>query len=200
LENHFEIYEENLRRNKKVTMAGFETVVPTKQLRSRPLTTVLPATPERSFNYANLDFETPGSPSKSAPPRTQDEAIVNIAFVTFCRPFGDLTRNMTPRWTAHGKAFKFLPTAPEGKTGKGFQALTDGHLKLTHNEPAEKSAAILEVKAAPRNRQESAKHNVYIQESAQMALLIAAEPDSHWQAPLQSDSNGNEGKKKGDEY
>ena len=200
LQNQLEIYEDTKQGKRKDTKSGPDNIPPPRRLRARrPQAVAPPATPRRSFDLGSIDFETPGTASKPVLPRAQDEAIVNLALVAFLQAIWRLDPKLDTRWTAHRKAFKFVPAVKSGKVGKPFIAVTDGHLSFTRDELSDKSAAILEVKAANRSRRDQGKHQIDMQESAQMALWIAAEPDGHWIAPLQSAQRRNEvlGKGKG---
>ena len=107
-----------------------------------------------------------------APP-ARDEQIVNTAAMLFLNALFIHERRRAD-WTLHRKAFRF-----ESDTVK-FEARTDGHLQLTGTET---SAAILEVKA--RGRKADHHHRIEMQESAQMALWIYQEPESHWKSSME---------------
>ena len=200
LENQFEIYEEEYLKKSKGVKPGLSSDLTARQLRPRPPPQTMPATPKLSLGSAKIEYETPGTPSRPVPLPAQDEAIVNIALIAFLQAIWRVNPTYDTCWTAHRKAFKFVPTLHEGEQGKSFTAVTDGHLKFPHSGLKNKSAAIVEVKAAHRKRQNPGKHHIYMQESAQMALWIAAEPESHWRAPLQSPTNEDAGKRMDDGY
>ncbi|KAK2755879.1 hypothetical protein FQN54_005675 [Arachnomyces sp. PD_36] len=123
-------------------------------------------------------------------PPLDDEQIVNTALILLlqgvCLRF---PRMKSSEWTLQRKAFDFMESEgaattdqPEDKKGKGkakekdpprklFQARTDGHLRIKL-EKKSRSLAILEVKAKERKTV-----NPFMQESAQMASWIRAEPD-----------------------
>ena len=153
-------------------------------LRDRPKQLVYhPVTPSPKLCgliVDDLDFRSArqrgsGVPS---PPDAQDEAIVNSALVNFLHAVW-IDEARESNWTPHRKALKF-----ESRSGgAGFTARTDGHLKVQSFN--DRSAAILEVKARARPREDPANHNIAMQESAQMALWIAQEPDNHWTGPDQ---------------
>lgn len=147
-----------------------------------------------------MDHRTPGSPSQPRPPRAQDETIVNVALIAFFQAIWRLDPKLDTRWTAHRKAFKFMPIIKEDTKGKGFTAITDGHLTFCRDELKDRSTAIVEVNSSRRALWAKGKHEVDMQESAQMALWIAAEPDSHWIAPIQSCVGLNKGQGKSDMY
>lgn len=100
----------------------------------------------------------------------KDEQIVNCALVNLLKALW-IHEDRNSEWTVERKEFKFLSQG----TGAGFIARTDGHLQVGN-----KSAAILEVKARARPRNDLVDHKIQMQESAQMALWIAQEPQSHW--------------------
>ncbi|ERF73709.1 hypothetical protein EPUS_00963 [Endocarpon pusillum Z07020] len=191
LGNQLKIYEEKVSAGRTSVKEGFAADSKSRQLRPRAPLLMMPATPERSSGSVKMDFETPGTPSQPVPLPAEDEAIVNFALIAFLQAIWRLDPAHDTCWTPHRKAFKFVPTLQNDVKGKGFTAVTDGHLEYSPSELRNKPAAILEVKAAHRERQNQGRHRIYMQESAQMALWIAAEPDSHWRAPLRSTVDGN---------
>lgn len=77
------------------------------------------------------------------------------------------------QWTQQRKSFNFKKKirGQQVKTIRLFQARTDGHLRI-NIDGIFRSLAILEVKASIR-----LEANLFMQESAQMAAWISAEPD-----------------------
>lgn len=199
LQNQLKIYEEKASAKRTSAEEGFAADVESRQLRPRPPLQMMPATPERSLGSVKMDFETPGTPSQPVPLPAEDEALVNVALIAFLQAIWTLDAAHDTWWSPHRKAFKFVPTLQSDVIGKSFTAVTDGHLEAP-SELGKKSAAILEVKAAHRKRQNRGRHRIYMQESAQMALWIAAEPDSHWRAPLRSTVAGIASNEKDDKY
>lgn len=146
----------------------------------------------QNFSYAPPEPETPQRPSVFRPtvdmsarkneqpnlPKATDESIVNTALVDFLKAVW-VDEKRRSGWSLEKKAFHFHPQG----TGIGFTALTDGHLRVTN-----RSAAILEVKARVRPRTDPGNHKIEMQESAQMALWIAQEPESHWTSPASTTS------------
>lgn len=100
----------------------------------------------------------------------KDEQIVNSALVNLLRALW-IHEERNSEWTLQRREFKFRSQG----AGAGFVARTDGHLQV-----ANRSAAILEVKARARPREDLVDHKIQMQESAQMALWTAQEPHSHW--------------------
>lgn len=100
-----------------------------------------------------------------------DEQIVNTAAINFLNALF-IYHERSANWTLQRKQFKFHSRSVS------FEARTDGHL---HVRDTERSAAILEVK--PRPRVYESGFRIEMQESAQMALWIFQEPNSHWSAP-----------------
>ncbi|KAK2763953.1 hypothetical protein FQN54_009572 [Arachnomyces sp. PD_36] len=103
-----------------------------------------------------------------------DEQIVNTALILLlqgiCLRAPQVEKT---EWTLQRKAFDFATNTADNESIKLFQARTDGHLRIAMEEGKEsRSLAILEVKAKMRNAAEP-----YMQESAQMAAWIHAEPD-----------------------
>jgi hypothetical protein len=97
-----------------------------------------------------------------------DEQIVNTAAINFLNAL--FIHEARPAdWTLERKQFKF-----NSKSVK-FEARMDGHFQLPNQA---RSAAILEVK--PRLRALEQGFRIEMQESAQMALWIFQEPNSHW--------------------
>jgi hypothetical protein len=105
-----------------------------------------------------------------------DEQIVNTAAINFLNALF-IHDERRADWTLHRKQFKFSSNSVT------FEARTDGHLQV-HD--SENSAAILEVK--PRVREHELGFRIEMQESAQMALWILKEPNSHW-APRTGGNN-----------
>jgi hypothetical protein len=105
-----------------------------------------------------------------------DEQIVNTAAINFLNAL--FIHNDRPAdWTLQRKQFKFKSEFVK------FEARTDGHYQV-HND--NRSAAILEVK--PRSRYLESGFRIEMQESAQMALWIYQEPNSHWAPPTGGDT------------
>lgn len=105
-------------------------------------------------------------------PPSQDEQIVNTACVNFLDALS-IFDDRHADWSLHRKSFRF-----RSKTGVTFQARTDGHLR---RHGGNRSDAIIEVKARSRYYS-STKSQIDMQQSAQMALWIFCEPNSHWLA------------------
>lgn len=106
-----------------------------------------------------------------------DEQIVNTAAINFLNALF-IHDDRPADWTAHRKQFKFNSKSVR------FEARTDGHFQV-HGQ--ERSAAILEVKA--RTRLHDKGFRIEMQESAQMALWIFQEPNSHWGPTAEDDSH-----------
>lgn len=151
------------------------------------------------------------SPKALLDPPTQDEETVNRALMNFLDAH-HLHDERNSDWSSTRKEFVFQsakhttdedqsgnePKARSKQSGKKakakarekdkegrkpvrFVARTDGHLKV-YGSP-EMSAAILEVKARQRPRPpKPGDFTIEMQESAQMALWIFQEPQSHWTA------------------
>lgn len=113
-----------------------------------------------------------GSYDESKIPDAKDEQIVNAALLSLLHALW-IDDKKNPDWSIYRKEFKF----ESRDTGADFVARVDGDLQVKH---VDKSAAILEVKARRRPRKDPGDHRIEMQESAQMALWIAQEPDSHW--------------------
>lgn len=97
-----------------------------------------------------------------------DEQIVSTAAINFLNALS-IHDVRCADWTLERKQFKFKSDSVK------FEARTDGHLQVHGHE---RSAAILEVKS--RVRQHEPGCRLEMQESAQMALWIYQEPNSHW--------------------
>lgn len=150
------------------------------------------------------------SPLALRNPLTQDEETINRALINFLDAH-NIHEERNADWDSTRKEFVFQspksgtdkPQDKDGsKTtskflvkmskvtakGKGkdgpkavrFVARTDGHLKVFG--PPERSAAIIEVKARLRPDARQNDITIEMQESAQMALWIFQEPQSHWMA------------------
>jgi hypothetical protein len=128
LHNQLEIFEEVSRKNKQDTRRRVDIRASPVQLRPRALATALLTTPTWPLKFTNLDFESPATSSRSVAPRARDESIVNFALIAFLQAIWRLDPKHDTRWTAHRKYFKFMPAVPEGREGKGFKAIVDGHL------------------------------------------------------------------------
>jgi hypothetical protein len=104
-----------------------------------------------------------------------DEQIVNTALILLLQGICLRAPSVEKvEWTLQRKSFDFKKTKIVDKKEKAvklFQARTDGHLRININ-GASRSLAILEVKASER-----LEARPYMQESAQMAAWIYAEPD-----------------------
>ncbi len=192
LENQLEIF-----RKEETRQAREPEEPPSSRLRPRTPVSARPLTPVKQLNTDNIEHATPGHPGIQRPPAADSETIVGMALIAFLQAIWRLGERHETRWTSRRKIFHFVP---KDKTGKGFVAIPDGHLTLFREELADKSAAILEVKAAQRDRRQYGRHQVCMQESAEMALWIVKEPNSHWTAPLRPDSGGNEGEREGENY
>jgi hypothetical protein len=156
-------------------------------------TPVTPSPNPRGFSFEDLESRSARQRDSGEPhpPNAQDESMVNSALVNLLHAIW-IDEPREANWTSQRKALKF-----ESKSGgPGFAARTDGHLKVqSYND---RSAALLEVKARIRPRDTLGTHNVTMQESAQMALWIAQEPDNHWTCPRQGEPQGKDrGKGKG---
>jgi hypothetical protein len=97
-----------------------------------------------------------------------DEQIVNTAAINFLNTLF-IHDSLLADWTLQRKQFKFKSDFVK------FEARTDGYFNL-HGQ--ERSAAGIEVK--PRVRRQEHVFRIEMQESAQMALWIYQEPNSHW--------------------
>lgn len=104
-----------------------------------------------------------------------DEQIVNTAAINFLNALLIHDARLAD-WTLQRKQFKFKSASIK------FEARTDGHLQVHGHD---RSAAILEVK--PRVRYAEIGYRIEMQESAQMALWIFQEPNSHWAPPKGGD-------------
>lgn len=104
-----------------------------------------------------------------------DEQIVNTAATNFLNSLFIHDARLAD-WTLQRKQFKFKSDSVN------FEARTDGHLQVHGHK---RSAAILEVK--PRVRYHEEGFRIEMQESAQMALWIFQEPNSHWAPPTGGD-------------
>jgi hypothetical protein len=100
-----------------------------------------------------------------------DEQIVNTAATNFLNALF-IHEDRSADWTLQRKQFKFKSEFVK------FEARCDGHLQVHGHD---RSAAILEVK--PRPRYHESGFRIEMQESAQMALWIFQEPNSHWVPP-----------------
>jgi hypothetical protein len=96
-----------------------------------------------------------------------DEQIVNTAAINFLHVLF-IHDSRLADWSLQKKQFRFKSDFVK------FEARTDGHFQ-PHGQ--ERSAAILEVK--PRARRHELGFRIEMQESAQMALWIYQEPNSH---------------------
>lgn len=120
-------------------------------------------------------------------PPTRDEETVNRALLNFLDAHY-IHEDRNADWESTRKEFVFQspklrsrePSKPTPKPLR-FVARTDGHLRIHGNE--ERSAAIIEVKARLRPQDKKKDYTIEMQESAQMALWIFQEPESHWTAP-----------------
>jgi hypothetical protein len=104
-----------------------------------------------------------------------DEQIVNTAATNFLNALF-IHDNRSADWTLQRKQFKFKSAFVK------FEARCDGHWQV-HG--YDRSAAILEVKPRPRYHEKGFR--IEMQESAQMALWIYQEPNSHWAPPSGGD-------------
>lgn len=115
----------------------------------------------------------------------EDEQIVNTALILLLQGVCLRARGVGKvEWTLQRKSFSLKrkegpkeeeadkANDEENESTEVFQARTDGHLRITLNGKS-KSLAILEVKTRPRK---SCKP--FMQDSAQMAAWIHAEPDA----------------------
>jgi hypothetical protein len=100
-----------------------------------------------------------------------DEQVVNTAAINFLNAL--FIHEARPAdWTLERKQLRFNSRSVK------FEARTDGHFEIHGHK---QSAAILEVK--PRTRYYERGFRIEMQESAQMALWIFQEPNSHWGPP-----------------
>ena len=138
----------------------------------------VPQTPQRGSVFDAIeDISTSKHPEPKLPD-AKDEQIVNSALVSFLQAVWiDDERNSN--WTLKRKEFRFNCK----DSGAGFAARTDGHLEMSSHLRGQ-SAGILEVKARFRPRADPGNHKIEMQESTQMALWIAQEPQSHWMSPV----------------
>lgn len=132
-----------------------------------------PATPVRQDVFRPTEEMSARKSEDTRVPDAADEQIVNTALVEFLNALWANEKRIAG-WSLKRKEFRFHPQGP----GAGFVARTDGHLQVSVQ-----SAGILEVKARARPRKDPADHKIEMQESAQMALWIAQEPNSHWTSP-----------------
>lgn len=107
-------------------------------------------------------------------PPLDDEQIVNTALILFLQGVCLRAQGLeNAHWTLQRKSFNFEKKirGQHDETVRLFQARTDGHLRINIDGKS-RSLAILEVKASVR-----AEAKPFMQESAQMAAWISAEPD-----------------------
>lgn len=148
-----------------------------RELRPRRDISYYPSTPHTPQNKSFFDDIEMSSPAHEGEPKlsyAKDEQIVNLALINFLNAIW-INERRNSEWSLKRKAFNF-----ESKgDGADFLARVDGHLGITHR-LADRSGAILEVKARRRPQRRRGDHKIEMQESAQMALWIYQEPYSHW--------------------
>ena len=149
----------------------------------RPLAPIAPQTPEQSI-FGYLEDVSATKHDEPNLPVADDEQIVNSALVSFLQAVW-IDEERKADWTMKRKEFRFHCR----DTQAGFIARTDGHLAM-NSSLAGKSAAIIEVKARARPRRDPGDHKIEMQESVQMALWIAQEPESHWSSPRSHTKEG----------
>jgi uncharacterized protein (DUF2267 family) len=118
----------------------------------------------------------PAAPGVTRELPVLDEQVVNTAATNFLNALF-IHEQRRADWTLHRKQFKFQSDFVK------FEARCDGHLQVHGHD---RSAAILEVK--PRPRYHEGGFRIEMQESAQMALWIYQEPNSHWTPPSGGDT------------
>jgi hypothetical protein len=139
---------------------------------------LVPQTPQQHSMFNVMQDVSASKHDEPKFPDAKDEQIVNSALVNFLHAVWiDEERNA--EWKLKRKEFRFCCR----DTGTGFTARTDGHLEMRSHFQSH-SAGILEVKARARPRKDPGDHKIEMQESAQMTLWIAQEPESHWISPL----------------
>ncbi|KAL4960373.1 uncharacterized protein BDV14DRAFT_204791 [Aspergillus stella-maris] len=109
---------------------------------------------------------------KSIFPRESDENNVNVFSVTFNQAVKITTPGMAAHWSFTRVAFKVEPK----KGAKIYEVRTDGHLFIENRsgeKTVKKTRVILEVKPFLRSK----SNRVRMQETAQLAAWIHAEPD-----------------------
>lgn len=161
------------------------TVTP---MQLRPRKAKGPSTPQPQSVSETLQAMSATQYDELKLPDAKDEQIVNSALMNLLHSLW-MDEKRKSNWTIERKEFQFRS---EG-TGAGFVARTDGHLQVRNQ-----SAAILEVKARARPRKDPGVHKIEMQESAQMALWIAQEPESHWTSSVPETSRGGKGKQRGE--
>jgi hypothetical protein len=142
---------------------------PAPQTPQRPA----PQTPQQPVPQAPpispFDVESPFDKDIPTPAPAADEQIVNIALIGLLQGL-TVHQHRRADWTIQRKNFRC------GRKGSiaEFEARTDGALQ---NHSNNRCIAIIEVKA----RRRAGQFQIQMQESAQMAAWIDAEPESYWE-------------------
>ncbi|KAL4945680.1 hypothetical protein BDV06DRAFT_209289 [Aspergillus oleicola] len=127
--------------------------------------------PDSEWRPSEEEEEEEEKKEKPVFPGASDENLVNALLLSFASAVTITTAGMAAHWSFQRKAFKVKAK----KGAKIYEARTDGHLYVASKANTNmKSSAIIEVKPFPR----SSSNRVRMQETAQVAAWIHAEPDT----------------------